>query len=419
MYLPPVLRRLPRLAAQLRAATLSGPFRAFRHPDFARFATGQTISLVGTWMQTVAQGWLVLELTGSAFQVGLVTTLNTLPILLLTLYGGVVADRVDKRRFIIFLQAMMMVEAGVLAALTLSGHVTVTLVFALALVHGLATAFEVPARQAFLVELVPPEELVSAAALNSTIYNLARVLGPAVAGVVIAASGPGAAFALNSVSYIAVIIGLIRIRHRAPRRVHSERPSIFTGVRFIAARPVLAGLAMQMTLVSVFTISFIPILPVFAKDVLGTDAAGYGALTSAVGIGAAFGAIIVGGIGRRVSRSRLANIGGTLLAAFVVLLSLQRELTPALVVLALGGAAMATAGISTATSLQLAATSEVRGRVMAVYSFVVLGLAPIGALQAGWVAEHFGAGRSILVSGTISLAGMLWLRRRLWNPVEE
>lgn len=415
----PLSDRLAVLATTARETALSGPFRAFRHPDFARFATGQTISLVGTWMQQIAQGWLVLELTGSAFDVGLVTTLNTLPILLFTLYGGVVADRVDKRRFIITLQAIMMVEAGVLAALTLTGVVTVGWVFALALLHGLATAFEVPARQSFLVELVPTEDLVSAAALNSTIYNLARVIGPAIAGVVIAASGPGAAFAVNALSYVAVIVGLVRIRQRALPRVATGRPSVFTGMRFIAARPVLKALALQMVLISVFAISFIAILPVFARDVLGTGATGYGALTSAVGVGAALGAIIIGVIGRRVPRARLASIGSLGLGVLVMVLATTRSLTPALVVLAFGGACMATAGISTATSLQLAATAEVRGRVMAVYSFVVLGLAPIGALQAGWIAEHYGAETSVAVSGAIALIGMLWLRPRLWRPEEE
>lgn len=415
----PLRDRLAVLASTARDATLSGPFRAFRHPDFARFATGQTISLVGTWMQQIAQGWLVLELTGSAFDVGLVTTLNTLPILLFTLYGGVVADRVDKRRFIITLQAIMMVEAAALAGLTLTGHVTVGWVFALALLHGLATAFEVPARQSFLVELVPAEDLVSAAALNSTIYNLARVIGPAVAGVLIAASGPGAAFAVNALSYVAVIVGLVRIRQRALPRVATDRPSVFTGMRFIAARPVLKALSLQMVLISVFAISFIPILPVFARDVLGTGATGYGALTSAVGVGAALGAIIIGVIGRRVPRARLASIGALGLGVLVMVLALTRDVTPALAVLALGGACMATTGISTATSLQLAATPEVRGRVMAVYSFVVLGLAPIGALQAGWIAEHVGADTSVAVSGAIALVGMLWLRPRLWRPVEE
>ena len=175
-------------------------------------------------MQSIAQGWLVLELTGSAFAVGLVTTLNTLPILLFTLYGGLVADRVDKRRFIFGLQTVMLLEATALAVLALSGHITVGMVYALALVHGLATAFEVPARQAFLVELVPYDDLMSAAALNSTIYNLARVIGPSIAGVILAVAGPGICFALNAVSYLAVLVSLQRIVHRQLPRVPTAKP---------------------------------------------------------------------------------------------------------------------------------------------------------------------------------------------------
>lgn len=413
--------RRPRLRAfldELRSATVDGPFRALRHPDFFRFATGQTISLVGTWMQMIAQGWLVLELTGSAFDVGMVTTLGTLPILLFTLYGGVVADRVDKRKFILVLQCVMMAEAAALAGLTLSGAVTVHWVWGLALIHGLAVAFEVPARQSYLVELVPHEDLVSAAALNSTIYNLARVIGPGIAGVVLAWAGPGACFALNAVSYTAVLVGLLRIRHREERRTAAGRPSVFTGVRFIAAEPTLTALTWQMVLMTIFGVSFIPILPVFARDVLGTDASGYGALTSAIGVGAAMGAIIVGGIGRRVSRARLASAGGVALGATVVVFSLVRGLTPGLACMAVAGAAMATTGISTATSLQLAATADLRGRVMAVYSFVVLGLAPLGAFQAGWIGEHWGTPVAVGASGAVALLGALALRRRLWQPVE-
>jgi len=168
---------------------VTGPFRALRHADFRRFLTGQGISLVGTWMQSIAQGWLVLELTGSAFAVGITATLATLPVLFFTLYGGVVADRVDRRRFIMFLQAVMLVEAAVMAGLTLTHYITVEWIWGLAVLFGIATAFEVPTRQAFLVELVPPEDLISAAAINSTTYNLARVIGPAIAGVVVAAGG--------------------------------------------------------------------------------------------------------------------------------------------------------------------------------------------------------------------------------------
>lgn len=408
-----------RLALQGAGRALaSGPLRALRHRDFRSFATGQTISLVGTWMQSIAQGWLVLTLTGSAFDVGLVTTLGTLPILLFTLYGGVVADRVDKRRFIMLLQGVMMLEAAALAAITLTGVVTVPMVWGLALLHGLATAFEVPARQSFLVELVPQDDLVSAAALNSTIYNLSRVIGPAVAGVVLAVAGPGACFAVNAVSYFAVLIGLGRIRHRGAPRPATGRPSLFTGVHFIRSRPILADLARQMILVSVFAVSFIPILPVFAREVLGTGATGYGALTSAVGVGAAIGAVVTGGLGRRVARSRTATTGAIALALAVTALALTRSIGPAMLLLAVAGAAMAGTGIATATSLQLAATPDLRGRVMSVYSFVVLGLAPIGAFQMGWLAERLGAPLAMGLNGTVTLVGSLLLARRLWHARE-
>lgn len=411
-------RRLAPLLATFKAATLDGPFRALRHPDFSRFAAGQTVSLIGTWMQSIAQGWLVLELTGSAFAVGLVTTLNTLPILVFTLYGGVVADRVDKRRFIIGLQSVMLLEATALAVLALSGHITVGWVYALAIVHGFATAFEVPARQAFLVELVPYEDLISAAALNSTIYNLARVIGPSIAGVILAIAGPGVCFALNAVSYLAVLISLHRIVHRQLPRAPTSRPSVFTGVRFIAGVPLLKSLTLQMVLLSVFAVSFIPILPVFVREALNTGASAYGGLTSALGVGAASGAIIVGWLGRRVPRARMANTGSMVLAITLLVFSRVTSLTPALFCIGIAGAAMATNGISTATSLQLAAPAHLRGQVMAVYSFVVLGLAPFGAFQAGWLAEHFGSPFAILASGAVALVGTMLLRRALWHTVE-
>ncbi|MGH7592679.1 MAG: MFS transporter [Gemmatimonadales bacterium] len=396
------------------AGAVNGPLRALRHPDFQRFLSGQGISLVGTWMQSIAEAWLVFQLTHSAFAVGLTATLATLPIFCLTLYGGVVADRVDKRRFIMLLQTIMLLEATTLAVLTLTHHVTVHLIWGLAVIFGFATAFEVPARQAFIVELVPAEDLVSAAAINSTTYNLARVVGPAIAGILVAAAGPGAAFAVNALSYVAVLIGLSRIQKVYQRKLFAERQSIFTGLRFIASRPTLAGLAWQMVLLTVFAGSFIPILAVYASDVLGVGATGYGLLTSAVGVGAAIGAIGIGGMGGRFSRPHVAVVAATALGSTVILLATARSLPVALVILACAGAAMASQGIVTATSLQLEAPSELRGRVMAVYSFVVLGLAPLGAFQAGWVAQHLGAPASIAISGSICLVGTAILRRRLW-----
>ena len=295
------------------AAAINGPLRALRHADFQRFLAGQGISLVGTWMQSIAEAWLVFSLTHSAFAVGVTATLATLPIFCLTLYGGVVADRVDKRRFIMLLQTVMLLEATTLATLTLTHHITVHLIWGLAVIFGLATAFEVPARQAFIVELVPAEDLVSAAAINSTTYNLARVVGPAIAGILVAAAGPGAAFAVNALSYVAVLIGLSRIRKVHEPKVITEHQSIFTGLRFIGSRPVLNALAWQMVLLTVFAGSFIPILAVYASAVLGVGATGYGLLTSAVGVGAAIGAIGIGGMGSRFTRARVVVVASAAL----------------------------------------------------------------------------------------------------------
>ncbi|MES1259276.1 MAG: MFS transporter, partial [Gemmatimonadota bacterium] len=402
----------------LGSGALRGPLRALRHADFRRFLTGQGISLVGTWMQTIAEGWLVFSLTHSAFAVGLTATLATLPILGLTLYGGVVADRVDKRRFIMMLQTVMLVEATALAVLTLTHQITVQMIWGLAIIFGFATAFEVPARQAFIVELVPPEDLVSAAAINSTTYNLARVIGPAIAGLLVAWAGPGAAFAVNAVSYIAVLIGLSRIRKQYVPKESAERQSVFTGLRFIAANPMLNALAWQMVMLTVFAGSFVPILAVYARNVLDVGATGYGLLTSAVGVGAAIGAITMGAMSSRLSRPRVAVIASAALGVSVILVGLTSNLTVALFLLACAGAAMASQGIVTATGLQLAAPSALRGRVMAVYSFVVLGLAPFGAFQAGFVAEHLGAAWSIIISGAIFLIATAVQRRRLWYATE-
>jgi MFS family permease len=417
-----VTRFLDRVRRPLRGAAVAavdGPFRALRHTDFRRFAAGQGISLVGTWMQTIAQGWLVLDLTHSAFAVGLTTTLGTLPILLLTLYGGVVADRVDRRRFLIVFQAVMLVAAALLAGLTLSGRVTVVWIWVLAALTGIGTAFEVPARQSFVVELVPPEDMISAAAFNSTIYNLTRVIGPAIAGVVVAAAGAGWAFLLNALSYVAALVGFVRIERRDVRLEIVERQSVFTGMRFIRSQPELEALTWEMVVLTVFAGSFVPMLPVYARQAAHVGAQGFGALTSAVGVGASIGAVATAAVGSSIRRTRTAVVCGALLAASVLGLALVTDVGAALAIMAVAGAAMAGQSIATATTLQLASPSALRGRVMAVYSFVVLGLAPVGALQAGWLAERFGIGWAFAIDAMIGLLGTAVLRRRLWHGSED
>ena len=395
------------------AATPRPAFGALRHRNFRLFILGQFVSLSGTWMQTVAQGWLVLQLTNSAFQVGLVTTINTLPVLLFTLYGGVVADRVNKRRFLLVLQSLMLLEALALALLTATGHVTVGWVMGLAAAQGLLAAFEIPARQSFLVEMTGREDLMTAIALNSSVFNVTRVIGPAIAGVVIAAIGIAACFFVNTASYLAVLWMLAIMRPPfAGASVGPQGKSTFRdGWRYImdTAEPRL--LTLLTITFSVFGFSFAPMLPVYASQVLGAGATGYGVLMSGVGAGAAAAAIFVAAMGHRVQREGRVFIFGTLFGGVLLGASLASSFGVALLLLVFAGCAWALTSILTNTLLQTKAPDELRGRVMGFYSFMVVGMAPLGALQAGWVSEHFGVRTSLALGGGVCVAAALFAWR--------
>ncbi len=391
------------------AAAPRPAFGALRHRNFRLFLGGQFVSLSGTWMQTVAQGWLVLQLTHSAFQVGLVTTINTLPVLLFTLYGGVVADRVNKRRFLLTLQTLMLVEALALAVLTASGRVTVGWVMVLAAAQGLFAAFEIPARQSFLVEMTGRDDLMTAIALNSSVFNVTRVIGPAVAGLVIAGVGIAACFFVNAASYLAVLwmLAIMRPPFAGASAVPAGRSSFRDGWRYImdTAEPRL--LTLLTITFSVFGFSFAPMLPVYASQVLGAGATGYGALMSGVGVGAAAAALFVAAMGHRVHREGRVFAFATLFGLVLLTTSLAGHFAPALILLTLAGCTWALTGILTNTILQTKAPDHLRGRVMGFYSFMVVGMAPLGALQAGWVSEHFGVRASLALGGGICVVAAL------------
>jgi MFS family permease len=382
--------------------TVGFVFAALRHRNFRLFIIGQFVSLCGTWMQVVAQGWLVLQLTDSAFSVGLVTALGSLPILLFTLYGGVLADRVNKRRFILVLQSLMLAEALTLAGLTATHLITVHWVMGLAAFSGLLSAFEVPTRQSFLAEIVGREDLMNAIALNSSAFNLARVVGPAIAAGLIATVGLAACFFANAASYLAVIISLVRMdagRSPVPRS-ESIATALREGFAFVFGSRWPRALVIIIATFSVFGFSFLPLMPVFARDVLKAGASGYGALVASIGIGAAAAAFFLAGFGHRVRQSRLV-LGSSLFFGIALLAaSLAPEFWSALLLFTLAGCVMALNGISANTMLQSEAPDELRGRVMGFYSFVVLGLAPFGSFQAGWIAEHFGV-RIAFASGAV------------------
>jgi len=383
------------------------PARGFRlgalaHRNFRLFFLGQGVSLIGTWMQAVALGWLVLEITDSPFAVGLNQALRSLGVLLFTLYAGIVVDRVDKRRLIVWTQALQMLEALALALLVWTKTIAPWHVMVLAVGFGLVNAFDIPGRQAFLVELVGKEDLMNAIALNSSMFNAARIVGPAVAGVLIGAAGVGMCFFLNGVSYIAVIAGLVAIRlppFTPERAATSAWEGFRVGVRFIRSDARVLALVVLVAVFSVSGFPFLVLMPVVARDVLHTDARGYGALMAAVGIGAMAGALALALRGRRVRQGPGLLGGGAAFGVLLVAFAAARAFAVAAVLLALTGWAMIVTTALANTMLQTLVPDELRGRVMAFYAFVFVGMAPLGAFQAGLIAEHAGAAVALAAGG--------------------
>jgi MFS family permease len=380
------------------------PFTALRHRNFRLFFAGQFISLCGTWMQTVAQGWLVLQLTNSAFKVGLVSTLGSLPILAFTLYGGVLADRVNKHRGIVVFQSLMMCEALTLGILTATGRVTVAWVMALAVFLGTLSAFEVPFRQSFVIEMVGREDLLNAIALNSSVFNLSRIIGPVIAAAMIAAVGLAACFFANAASFLAVIIAFLSMRGvvSGGDRTQLEGQGTFQeGVRYAMGEKVPRSLLLLTAAFSVFGFSFLPMLPVYAQNVLGVGATGYGGLMSAVGLGASVGALTMAALGSRAKGSTLIRFGGLMFSSALALVALVSHYWIAAFLLGLAGCSMILNNVMTNSLLQTGAPDNLRGRIMGFYSLMVLGMAPFGSLQAGWIAEHLGVRTSLALGGTM------------------
>ena len=385
---------------------------ALAHRNFRLFFIGQGISLVGTWMQNVGEGWLILTLTNSPFYVGLTAALSSLGVLLFSLYAGVIADRADKRRFIIFMQLAFMLEALTVAILVWTHVVAVWQVLLLATILGIASGFDIPMRQSFIVEMVGKDDLMNAIALNSSLFNGARVIGPAIAGFLIGAVGIAWCYFLNSVSYIAVIAGLLMMR-LPPRPPRPQTASAWTGFRevlsYLRGDRRLRVLMMLTAILSVFGFPYISMMPVFARDVLHRGATGYGALTSSIGIGAVIGALGVALTSGRIRRrGRLMLIGGTAFGVLLILFAASRALALAMALLALAGCAMIVNNSITNTMLQTTAPDHLRGRIMGFYSFVFVGMAPFGAFLFGLVAEHVGVPATLAAGGAIvALAVMI------------
>jgi MFS family permease len=401
----PVARRV---AGILRP---SGAFVALRHRNFRLFFYGQLVSLAGTWMQQIALSWLVLTVTNSAFYVGLVNALDALPVLLLALYAGVVVDRVSRHRLIITTQLSAMIFALILAVLVLTGTVRIGYVMILATLFGIVNAFDIPGRHTFYFDLVGREDLVSAVALNSVSFNATRIVGPAVAGMVLGIAGPGVCFLINGVSYLAVLWGLFQMKLPAPppskAKPGSAVRNILDGLGYIGRDRRMRTLLVVSALLTIFGSPFLVLLPIVAKHVLGRGAAAYGWMMAAVGLGALCGAVWVGGPGRRMGRGRIINWTSTLFGLLVMSLAVARAMPLVLVLLALIGFVMISSGAIVNTLLQVLAPDELRGRVVSVYTLVAVGFAPIGAVQAGAIAERWGAPAALAIGGSVCVVGVL------------
>jgi MFS family permease len=391
-------------------------FASLSNPNYRLYFFGQGISLTGTWMQTVAQSFLVLHLTGSGFDVGLIVALQTLPILLLGPYGGVVADRVNKHKLMVVLQSLMGVQALIFGILTLTHTITLWQIGVLAVVLGLNNTFENPARQTFVFEMVGPKDLRNAVSLNTVLVNVARAVGPAVAGIIIAAGGYGICFMINAVSFVAVVGSLLRMDLSATTPAppaERARGQLLEGLRYVKGEVGLAIPLVMMAIVGCLAYEFQVTLPVMATRAFHGGSQSYGFMTAAMGVGAIVGGLWVAGRGKTglLALTRSAAVFAVLIAAAALAPNLVVEL---IALAAVGGASVSFLSKGNST-LQLSAAPQMRGRVMALWSVAFLGSTPLGGPTAGAVAEYvgprWGLGLGAVACSVAALLGILVGRR--------
>jgi MFS family permease len=403
------------------SAGLRRSFDSLSVPNYRRYFTGQIVSVSGNWMQMVAEVWLVLSLTGSGLAVGLTTALQFLPILLFGAWGGVLADRFPKRKLLMVTQALMAIPALVLLTVTVAGAVAPWMVFVLVFARGTVNAVDNPTRQSFAIEMVGPDRLVNAVSLNSVLIQSARLIGPTVAGLLIVSFGVEPCFALNALTFAAMIFALWRMEPgelRTPPRVAREPGAVRAGLRYVRRTPELAVPLGLMALVGTLGLNFQVTLPLLARFSFDGGPTAYAALVSAMGAGSVAGALLTGARGRA---DRRLIVGAALVFGLVaVLAALMPSLALEIPVLALLGASAVTFAAAINSSLQLSVEPQMRGRVMALYSVVFLGSTPIGAPLVGWLSEAYDPRAALLLAALAGLAaawaGHVALVRRPSRP---
>ncbi len=380
-------------------------FRALGSRNYALYWAGAFLSNTGSWMQTVALGWLVLQLTDSPFWVGFVSFAGLSPSLFLSLFGGVLADRLDRRRLLLTTQTAMMVFTGMLATLTALHLITVPLIIVLSFLTGFATALNTPAQQAMIADLVPAEVLLNAISLNSVQFNLARVIGPACAGLIIGWINMAACFYINSFSFVALIAALliIRVAPQRPLPTRSFWRHLGEGIHYVRGHPLLLLVLVTAAMLSLFCLPYIVLMPVFARDVLQAGPDGLGYLMASAGAGAVMGGLSLAALGNVRDKARLALRAGIVLSVAVIAFTFSRHLYLSFVLLVVAGGSMVMCVATLNTLLQLAVDPAMRGRVLSMYALGLFGLAPVGSLQAGTLAHFIGTPLAVAAGSGLSL----------------
>jgi len=399
----PLLQRLHGLR---RGMSWQRTFAALKYKNYKLWFVGQMVSLFGSWMQVTAEGFLIYELTKSPAYLGLVGFAAGLPTWIFMLYAGVVADRIPRRRLLILTQSAMMIPAFILAGLSFLHLVQPWHILVLAFIMGIANAFDAPARQAFILEMVEVEDMTNAIALNSAMFNMGTAIGPAAAGVTYALFGPAWCFIVNGISYLAVIAALAMMKLK-PVIPCAARKSVFhdlkTGIGYVVHRPMILFLILTMGMVSFFGLSFATLVPAWAVKILGGNATTNGFLQSARGLGALFGALLIASLGHFRFRGKLLAAGTFGFPALLIVFSFVRSLPVSLCILVAAGSAMIMVFNLCNSLVQSFAPQELRGRIMAIYSFVFFGFTPLGSLWIGGLAAKIGEPTAIAIGGAISL----------------
>jgi MFS family permease len=392
-------------------------FRALRHRNYRLFFGGQAISLIGTWMQRIAMAWLVYRLTGSAFLLGVVGFAGQIPTFLLVPFTGVLADRWNRHHILIATQTLSMLQALVLAALVLEGSIAIWHIVSLSVFLGLVSAFDVPARQAFVVQMVESkEDLGNAIALNSSVFNSARLLGPSIAGLLTAAVGEGLCFLLNGLSFLAVIAALLAMK-LPPKEPNSGKAEVLRrladGFSYAFGFRPIRAVILLLALISLVGMPYAVLMPLFAKDVLHGGAQTLGFLMGSAGVGALVGAIYLASRVRVVQLGRTIPVAAAIFGAGLVAFSRSGVLLLSLAFLAIMGFGMMVQMAASNTVLQTIVDDDKRGRVMAFYAMALMGTAPFGSLLAGGLASKMGAPNTLLAGGLACIAGSLLFAGKL------